>query len=159
MRFPELVESDTTGCMGRAIRIREDIASVLDGLNPTETRVQIEGYAFASSDSAHASRLAELGGVVKSYLHGRGFTYTEVPPTSVKKFWSGSGRADKLDMFKAAAERKHDVEAMGQEMMLKKSHDHPVEDIVDAMAIVEFVKPQQKKRKNNEPPQKKRKTL
>lgn len=140
IRFEELKETDKTGCMGRALHIRRDIASVLSSMDPLQTRVQIEGYAFGSSDSGHASRLAELGGVVKSYLFEKGFAYTEVPPTSVKKFWSGSGRADKTDMIEAARTKGYPIDELQRDMILKKVDDHPLEDIVDAIAIAEFVK-------------------
>lgn len=140
VRFPTLVETDATGCMGRATQMRNDIASVLSELEPSRTRVQIEGYAFGSSDSGHASRLAELGGVIKSYLFENKFKYAEVPPTSVKKFWSGSGRADKSEMIKTARTKGYPVDEMQTDMLLKEVHDHPLEDIVDAIAIAEFVK-------------------
>jgi Holliday junction resolvasome RuvABC endonuclease subunit len=66
--------------------------------------VLIEGYAFAKR-SSHAHAQGELGGIVRSELWLRGYRYIEVPPTSLKKFTTGKGNANKNDMVSSVTLR------------------------------------------------------
>jgi crossover junction endodeoxyribonuclease RuvC len=50
-------------------------------------------------------RLYWMGGHVEMICNRRGIACYEAPLTTVKKFWTGSGRAKKPDMVKAAQER------------------------------------------------------
>jgi crossover junction endodeoxyribonuclease RuvC len=59
--------------------------------------IVIEGYAFAKR-SSHAHAQGELGGIVRLELFKRGMPYIEIPPTSLKKFTTGKGNANKSDM-------------------------------------------------------------
>lgn len=53
----------------------------------------IEGYAFARPNQAH--QVGELGGTVRLELWRRNLPYVEVPPSTVKKYATGRGNADK----------------------------------------------------------------
>jgi Holliday junction resolvasome RuvABC endonuclease subunit len=71
-------------------------------LSPT-VKVFMEGYAYGAK--LNREKLGELGGVVK--LATRHVLYSEptsVPPTTLKQFATGSGRATKEQMVKAAQE-------------------------------------------------------
>jgi crossover junction endodeoxyribonuclease RuvC len=61
--------------------------------------VAIEGYAFAGP---RLVRLAELGGVVKFLLWGVDIDYYPIAPSTLKKWATGNGRADKDEMVKTA---------------------------------------------------------
>ena len=63
----------------------------------------IEGYAFGARSRHH--RLGELGGVVRVALRAAGcVSIYEVPPTSLKLYATGSGRAGKDEMLASAEE-------------------------------------------------------
>lgn len=51
----------------------------------------------------------ELRGVIKSYCYAFGARYVEVPPTTLKKWATGSGKAAKEDMIEAAQQYKSGV--------------------------------------------------
>lgn len=88
--------------------------------NPPE-RAVVEGYAFASTHS-RAHRLGELGGVLRLALIEWGVKEIyEVPPKSLKKFFTDNGNADKAAMLKEAERR-------GGETL-------PGDDVADACAL------------------------
>lgn len=62
----------------------------------------IEGYAFRGYQGATASRLAEVGGCVRLWLYERNVPYIEIAPLTLKKFATGSARADKTLMLAGA---------------------------------------------------------
>lgn len=66
--------------------------------------VVIEGYSFSSRNS-HSHALGELGGVVRLALHEAGIAYVDVPPSSLKKYATGKGNANKGEMLAAAIRR------------------------------------------------------
>ena len=81
----------------------------------------IEGYAFGAVSRQH--RLGEIGGVVRLACIQAGVrTICEVPPTTLKKFFTGDGRAAKEDMQAEAVRR--DV-----------FKTHPSNDVADACAL------------------------
>lgn len=63
--------------------------------------IVIEDYAF--SRGGHAHEIGELGGVVKYGLGQMGQRYVLVGPSSLKKFATGKGNANKIEMGVAAA--------------------------------------------------------
>lgn len=63
----------------------------------------IEGYSFGSRNNQFY--LGELGGVVRTCLYEAGTPYIVVPPTSLKKWTTGSGNADKIAMAVATYEQ------------------------------------------------------
>jgi Holliday junction resolvasome RuvABC endonuclease subunit len=64
----------------------------------------IEGYAYAAAGSALFD-LCELGGLVRWELHRAGVPWIVIPPTSLKKYATGSGVATKTAMVIAARDR------------------------------------------------------
>ena len=77
------------------------ILNMVDAENPT--LAVIEGYALAFNKrrSNTIFDLAELGGAIKLGLYRRRIRIMIVPPTSLKLFVTGSGRADKDMMARA----------------------------------------------------------
>lgn len=72
-----------------------------------EVHVAMEGYAYGAK--LNREKLGELGGIVKLTTHL--LFYTEpfiVPPTTLKQYVTGSGRASKAEMV--AAVQKWDPE-------------------------------------------------
>lgn len=64
-----------------------------------DTHVFIEDYAYASfPGSSSVTILAEINGVIKHALWSKFIPYYKVPPTTLKKFLTGSGKAKKEDM-------------------------------------------------------------
>lgn len=65
----------------------------------------IEGYAYGA-DFTRKHRLGELGGVLRlALLHGGVGTLYEVPPSTLKKFFTGKGTSGKETMLREACSR------------------------------------------------------
>ena len=94
----------------RLAEIRDNIRALV--LTHSPERVAIEGYAYARANQAH--QIGELGGVVRLLLHDMGVPYTEVPPSSLKKWATGKGNADKDTMLETAI-RKYAFEGHGND--------------------------------------------
>ena len=71
----------------------------LGAFGPSE--IFIEGYAFGSRGSS-VFNLGELGGIYRLLLAHQWGGYYEVPPTSLKKFITGSGNSNKQVMLERA---------------------------------------------------------
>lgn len=67
--------------------------------------VVIEDHAFGAKGRGK-TQLAELQGVVKNALMRHEVAYVKKAPTSIKKFATGDGRAQKIDLIYAA--KQHD---------------------------------------------------
>lgn len=79
--------------------------------------IAIEGYAF-SPNQGRSFSLGELGGIIKLLLYQNKIKYYVVAPTTLKKFATGSGRAQKSDIAKEVYKRwgaefktEHEVDA------------------------------------------------
>lgn len=85
--------------------LRDQVVALLPGRDaPDLVSVYIEGYSFASRNSqAHA--LGELGGVVRVGIEEAGYSYLDVPPSSLKKLATGRGNAGKEEVLAAAIRR------------------------------------------------------
>ena len=80
----------------------------------------IEGYAFMAQARQH--RLGEIGGVIRLACAQAGVMFIyELPPTSLKKHFTGSGASDKEEMLDEAI-RRH-----GEKL--------PSHDVADACAL------------------------
>lgn len=79
-----------------------DIRHALEGLiyQHAPRVVAIEGYAYGASQKAH--QIGELGGMVRLLLHDHGIPLVVVQPTSIKKYATGKGNAQKDDMVATA---------------------------------------------------------
>ncbi len=113
----------TTGGMERLAEVRDAVLSathVDDGIgdlcSPCMSKargrflrgdhpdlVVLEGYSYASGNSAH--QVGELGGVVRLALHEAGIRYEVVSPSSIKIAACGAGNAGKADVLLAAVRR------------------------------------------------------
>jgi Holliday junction resolvasome RuvABC endonuclease subunit len=96
--------------------------------------VYIEGYAFSMAGSASMSKLAEVGGVLRYLFMKQGWAFSEIPPSRIKKHFTGDGRAKKAAMLQAYTD-KHGLPLMNDVLKIK-SHQHPQEDMIDALAIL-----------------------
>jgi Holliday junction resolvasome RuvABC endonuclease subunit len=63
--------------------------------------VAIEAYAFVRNVDSYTT-LVECGTVIKQMVYRRKLTWAEVPPTVLKQWTTGSGRASKEEMAAAA---------------------------------------------------------
>lgn len=96
------------------------------------TQVALEGYAYSATGKVF--HIAENTGVLKYKLYQEGIPTTIIPPTEVKKFASGKGNADKLQMHEAFfCETGIDLKKLISPD--KKDIGSPVSDIVDAYYI------------------------
>lgn len=66
----------------------------------------IEGYSMGSS-LAHSHALGELGGIIRWTLWGKQIPFIDIPPSSLKKYLTGKGNADK-DLMLSTASRRFD---------------------------------------------------
>ncbi|HEV2071073.1 MAG TPA: hypothetical protein VGR26_14885 [Acidimicrobiales bacterium] len=70
----------------------------------------IEGYSMGGLRGLASQRLAETGGIIRWALWRRGVPFLEIPPSTLKVYATGSGRADKDDMVAVAVEGGADVD-------------------------------------------------
>lgn len=68
-------------------------------------QIVIENYAFGAP--FRLAPLAELGGIVRFHLNNLGFTPLMIAPSTLKKFVTGKGNADKNVMLKEIYRRYH----------------------------------------------------
>ena len=76
--------------MQRLQEIKLDVRELI----PDDAVVFIEGYAM-SKQTSHAHAQGELGGILRLDLFERDIPFIEVPPTSLKKYITGKGNANK----------------------------------------------------------------
>lgn len=85
----------------RLFHLRSSLERLVTG--KSITLATIEGYSFGSKNNQFY--LGEWGGVARLCLHEAGVPYIVVPPTSLKKWTTGSGNADKIAMAVATYEQ------------------------------------------------------
>ena len=92
----------------RDLRGPQRWAMIFDAITPglfgTLDLAVIEGYAYAAVGQALFD-LCELGGLVRWELYRAGVPWLVVPPTTLKKYATGKGTANKSSMVVAARER------------------------------------------------------
>ena len=97
-------------------------------------KVVMEHYSYAST--GRAFQKGENGGVLKNRFYTSGVTVEKVAPTSVKKFATGKGNADKQMMQDAF------IEATGIDIKLvlgqTETQWNPSSDIIDAYWIAKY---------------------
>lgn len=80
------------------MRVNDILKEILAHVD-SESVVFIEDYAYASfPGSSSVTILAEINGVIKHALWSKFIPYHTIPPTTIKKFLTGSGKAKKEDM-------------------------------------------------------------
>jgi hypothetical protein len=100
--------------------------------------VLIEGYAFGA-EGQRKTLLAEVGGVARFLIMSeRGWTFSEVPPPSLKSHFTGDGQATKHGMLARFMELVPSASHLFARLfnMETKTVPNPVQDIVDAFGLV-----------------------
>ena len=114
-----------------------DILSFFDFKIPEEDVIAIglEGYAMRAVGNVFD--IAEATWELKRTLDSRGFNgrVAVIPPTSVKKNFTGSGNAKKEDMI-AEFNRRFDID-LAAELGYPGKSGSPVSDIADSFAVME----------------------
>lgn len=122
----------------RWMTIRHQIDGMLDrvrniiGSCKSTVYVFIEGFAFNEKDSSSVTLLAEIAGIFKYQMLKLGYFVFEIPPKTVKKYFSGSGLAKKSDMI----QHYHTKLNMPAFPVSFNPNTHPYDDIVDSYAIL-----------------------
>lgn len=86
----------------RNAEIRDAIARMCFGVD----LVVMEDYAYSVNMRGVAPR-HELGGIIKMWCYDHRLTVVSLSPTTLKKFATGSGKAQKINMAQAAWRRFH----------------------------------------------------
>jgi Holliday junction resolvasome RuvABC endonuclease subunit len=97
--------------------------------------VAVEAYAFHKQSSS-VTVLAELGGVMRNKLHRAGLQFVELSPTTIKRWFTGSGSADKQmmwDRFKAVTRSTLALDTLIPGSFARQIPS-PHQDIVDSFA-------------------------
>lgn len=96
VRFATIKTPSVMGAR-RLASIIDAIESYLDSVHPV--LVAMEGYAMGVGRSGRVFDIGELGGVVKLTLFNRRIPYLIVPPSSLKLYVTGNGRAEKDEVM------------------------------------------------------------
>jgi len=92
----ELTSKPAKTLVGRVKRLQRLAKAAEDFLKEHVPELcLVEGYAYAAKGRSVIS-LGELGGVVREYIVGISDITVEVPPTTLKRFLTGKGNANKL---------------------------------------------------------------
>lgn len=109
------------------------------------TTVVIEGYSLNSKMSQ--TLLSELGGILRFRLHHLGISLHEVPPLRVKKYITGKGRMKKHELGNELLRTLEGVMKFPSLFRVsgipryigvreRKTVPHPLEDVIDACALM-----------------------
>jgi len=77
--------------------------AIVSPYRPLDIEVFVEGYAYGAKYQRES--LAELGGVMRRYLYLSGLNFWIIPPTSLKFFVTGTGKASKNYMKKCTKDQ------------------------------------------------------
>lgn len=97
-----LIQVRTRGTQ-RLVDIEMAFDSILRPYLSEELEVFIEGYAYGAKYQRES--LAELGGVLRRYMHLARINFWVIPPTSLKLFVTENGKAKKNYMKKCTKEK------------------------------------------------------
>lgn len=97
-----LIRVKTKG-VERLCDIERAFDAVVQPYRPLNANVFVEGYAYGAKYQRES--LAELGGVMRRYLHLAKLDFWIVPPTSLKLFVTGTGKASKNYMKKCTKDQ------------------------------------------------------
>lgn len=98
-------------------------------------KVCLEGYSMGST--GRIFNIAENIGILKHKLWVNKIEFITPAPTSVKKFFTGKGNANKEAMYKSALERGIDVDL--EAMLSCSANNSPISDVIDSYALVDFM--------------------
>ena len=91
--------------------------------------VYLEDYAYAAT--GRVFHIAENMGILKYELKSKGFNYTTVPPTVIKKFATQKGNASKDLMLESFQKEKSTLN-------LIQDSGNPASDIIDSYFICKY---------------------
>jgi len=98
--------------------------------------VFIEGYAFATAAQAGVRSIAENTGLLKHKMWKNKISFTNIPPTVIKKFATGKGNANKDVMYESFIAELHTPTNLKEELTPRATKiKNPISDIVDAYFI------------------------
>jgi Holliday junction resolvasome RuvABC endonuclease subunit len=102
------------------------------------TQVVIEGYAYGVARlSSSGSKMYELGGIIRhALMQLQHVNFKDVSPTQLKRKFTGSGRATKNAMYESFISKGLPDLARIFKVQNCKNIPNPVQDIVDATALV-----------------------
>lgn len=129
--------------MKRYERVTADILQILQ--RHAVQKIYIEGYAFNANPQASdsISILYELGGIVRQALYQQNIVFVEIAPKRIKKFFTGSGQADKPHMLRQFQKMniiRNFLTIMMFDITKKNKDVKPIQDMVDAFAILHFAR-------------------
>lgn len=96
-----LIQAKTRGAQ-RLIDIEKGFDSLISPYREDRPTVFVEGYAYGAKYQRES--LAELGGVMRRFFCLNEINYWVIPPTTLKEFVTGTGRASKNYMKKCTKE-------------------------------------------------------
>jgi Holliday junction resolvasome RuvABC endonuclease subunit len=105
--------------------------------SPRGCLVLIEAHVFHVAQSSSITQLAEIGGVIRNKLYAAGYDVREISPTAIKKWFSGSGAADKQRMWNAFLRHAPHLK-LAEWLPASFNNGHipsPHQDLVDSFAI------------------------
>lgn len=131
--------STATSDVQRYLELANWVLQVVYNVNPHH--IVLEDYAFAAN--GRVSMLAENGGVLKAKLYERFPLYPVhvVAPTSMKKFATGNGRAQKEDIWASFIQRFADTATWPSTVFPKAKTakiNSPLSDIADAFFLADY---------------------
>ena len=107
------------------------VLDCIKNLPPEQTTITLEGYSFGSTGKVF--NIAENTGVLKQGLYRMGYKIDVVPPTTIKKFATGKGNANKEKMYEAFVKENPNSNLLG--LLAHRANVSiisPLSDIVDA---------------------------
>jgi len=107
----------------------------IDKLHGCE-QIALEGYSFGSKGKVF--HIAENTGILKYKIHNMGVPLEVIPPTTVKKFATRKGNADKTMMHNSFKEDTG-IDLKTTITPDKGMVDNPVSDIVDSFYICKYL--------------------
>lgn len=102
IKSQSLIQVQSRGAQ-RLIDIEQGFQALIKPFNEEKLEVFVEGYAYGAKYQRES--LAELGGVMRRFFCLNGIDYWVIPPTKLKSFVTGSGRATKNYMKKCTKEK------------------------------------------------------
>lgn len=96
-------------------------------------KIFIEDYSFGSTGMIF--NIAENCGILKHKLYKNNFSFEKIPPSTIKKFATNKGNANKELMYQHFIENYH-LNLL--EIFSKNTPQSPISDIVDAFFICKY---------------------
>lgn len=103
--------------------------------NGLRDKVVLEGYSY-HSQSSRTYQIAENAGLLKHKMKKEKIDFEVVPPTTIKKFWTTKGNADKDKMMESYIEKKLPIDFFTLFGISKNVS--PVSDMVDSIAMAYY---------------------